>query len=107
MASAAGCINAQWKGALTFKGRKRRTPCALARLPARSIAALCAGNHGLGWLIVVGELANLALSRFGSKLLGHVLADPQQRRHRPLPYRYGGLHGLAAHLQKPGGVGQA
>ena len=59
-------------------------------------------------LVVVGELAHLALSRFGGERLGHVLADAQQRRHRPLPYRHGGLHGLArAAFKRPGGVGQA
>ena len=53
MASAAGCIRAQWKGALTLSGTKRRTPCALASRAARSIAALvpeitaCVGSLSL------------------------------------------------------------
>ena len=40
IASAAGCISAQWKGALTLSGMKRRTPCALASSAARSMAVL-------------------------------------------------------------------
>ena len=32
---------------------------------------------------------------------------PDQRGHRPLAHRHGALHGLAAQLQQPGGVGQA
>ena len=51
--SAAGCISAQWNGAETLSGMKRRTPCFLASSPARSMAVLapeittCVGSLSL------------------------------------------------------------
>ena len=65
-----------------------------------------AGDHGLRRLIVVGKLTDLALGRLGRQLLGHLLADAQQCRHGAMAERHGGLHGLAAQLQEPGGVAE-
>ena len=107
MASAAGCISAQWNGALTLSGMKRRTPCALASCAGAVDGALGAGDHRLRRLVVVGELAHLALRRLRGELLADLLADAQQRRHRTLPDRHGRLHGLTADLQQPRGIGHA
>ena len=107
MASAAGCISAQWKGALTLSGMKRRTPCALASCAARSMALLapeitaCVGSLSLAsWHTSPCAASAASFSR-------HLLADAQQRRHRALPDRHGRLHGLAADLQQPRGIGDA
>ena len=96
MASAAGCISAQWKGALTLSGMKRRTPCALASCAARSMALLapeitaCVGSLSLAsWHTSPCAASAASFSR-------HLLADAQQRRHGALPDRHGRLHGLAA-----------
>ena len=88
MASAAGCISAQWKGALTLSGMKRRTPCALASCAARSMALLA--PEMTAW---VGSLSlaswHTSPSRgLGGELLGHLLADAQQGRHRALADRH-------------------
>ena len=89
-------------------GMARLMPLALAISAARSIASFDAGDHHLARRIVVGDDADAALGRgflrhgFGGFDLG---AD--QRGHRALAHRHGGLHRLAARFQKPRRIGQA
>ncbi len=89
IASAAGCISAQWKGAETGSSSARLAPFALAISTARSTARLVARDHNLRRVVVVGRLADLALRR----LLGHrargrrsrAPAAPPWRQRRPAP----------------------
>ncbi len=66
---------------------------------------LVARDHHLGAAIVVGRIADLALSRLAGDLQGGVEFEPEQRRHGALPDRHGALHGIAANPQQPGRIG--
>ena len=67
---------------------------------------LVAREHYLGRLVVVGHLADVALRRRRGDLARGVDADAEQRRHRALPDRHRGLHGLTSELQEPRSVGE-
>jgi hypothetical protein len=53
--SCAGCISAQWKGALTGSITARRAPLALAQGRSSFHGRQCAGNHGLPRRVQVGS----------------------------------------------------
>ena len=78
MASAAGCMSAQWNGALTFSIMARLAPYFLAASPARSTAALRAADDHLARIVVVGDLADLALGGLGNGL-GRALGAGRRR----------------------------
>ena len=107
MASAAGCISAQWKGAETGSSMARLAPFALAISTARSTAALSPGHDHLAAAIVVRRLADLALRGLRGDRRGRVEVEPEQRRHGAGADRHRLLHGAAADAQKPRGVGNA
>ena len=58
MASAAGCIKAQWKGAETGSSIARRAPFVAGDVHRPLDGLLGAGNHHLAAAIVVGGLAD-------------------------------------------------
>ena len=64
-----------------------------------------ARDHDLGAAIVVGRIADLALSRLAGDFEGHVVFEAEKRGHGALPHRNGVLHGIAADPQKPGRIG--
>jgi hypothetical protein len=65
-----------------------------------------AGQHDLRRLVVVGDLADVALGSSFGHLAGGIDADAEQRRHGALADGNRRLHRLAAQLEKPGGVGE-
>ena len=92
IASAAGCISAQWKGALTGSSSARFAPFALAISTARSTAALSPRHHHLPRIVVVRRLAHLPLRRLRRHRLHRRQVEPEERRHRPHPHRHRLLH---------------
>ena len=105
MASAAGCMRAQWKGAETVSITARLAPFVLGDRDGALDRRLVAGDHDLGAAIVVGRIADLALRRLAGDLEGRVEFEAEQRRHGALPDRHGALHGIAADPQKPRRIG--
>ena len=105
MASAAGAIRAQWKGADTGEhdgalralSRRKRDGALDRRLVAR--------NHDLGAAIVVRDVADLPLRGLARDLGGRGLVEAEQRRHGADPDRRRALHGLAADAEQTGGIG--
>ena len=67
---------------------------------------LVAGQHDLRRLVVVGDLADVALRGASATLRAGVDADAEQRRHGTLADGNGRLHGLAAQFQQPRRVGE-
>ena len=107
IASAAGCISAQWNGALTGSSTARRAPNFGASATARSIAVLVPRDHHLARRIVVGGFAYFALGGGLGQLLRLAEIGAEQRRHGALADRHRLLHGPAAHLEQPRGIGEA
>ncbi len=100
IASAAGRISEQWNGADTGSGTARRTPKRLADFRHAVERGLVARQHDLCRLVVVGDLAHLALAGCFGDRPGDIDTDAEQRRHGALADRNSSLHGLAAQLQK-------
>ena len=106
--SAAGCISAQWNGALTGSSTARRAPNFGASATARSIAVLGAGDHHLAGCIVVGSLRRLRPSAAAlASSCACVEISAEQRRHCALADRHRLLHGATSGLEQPRGVGKA
>src|SRR3972149_6123887 len=93
IASAAGCIRAQWKGALTGSSTARRAPKFGAKLPARSTGPLAPEIHPLPRRIVIGGFAPLAFGGGLRELLRLGEIGAEQRRHRPFAHGHRLLHG--------------
>ncbi len=106
MASAAGCIRAQWKGAETASITARLAPFAFAMLNGALDGRLVAGDDDLPAAVVVGDLADLALRSLARHLARGLDIEAEQRRHGALPDRHGALHGVAADAQEPRRVGE-
>ena len=104
IASAAGCISGQWKGALTGSSMPRLAPLGLGHLDGALDGFLVAAHHDLPAAIVVGDGDDLAERRLLAGLLGRLELDAEQGRHRADADRDRLLHRLAAQLQKPRGV---
>ena len=107
MASAAGCISAQWKGALTGSSTARRAPNFGAKPTARSIAVLAPEiTTWPGALSLAASHTSPSAAALG-QLLGLAEIGAEQRRHRPFAHRHRLLHGAAACLEQPRRIGEA
>ena len=96
IASAAGCISAQWNGALTGSSSARLAPLRLGDLDRPLDRRPVARDHHLRRVVVVRRLADPALrGRLGRHRLDGGEVEPEQRRHRPLAHRHRRLHRLA------------
>ena len=95
------------KGGADVEWQEAAHAVRLGELGGSVDGGLGAGNDGLRRLVVVGELACLALRSLRGQLLGRLLADAQQRRHGTLADRHCRLHSLAARLQETGSIGHA
>ena len=94
MASAAGCISAQWNGALTGSSTARRAPNFGASSTARSIAVLAPQiTTWPGALSLAASQTSPSAAALASSWLGEIGAE--QRRHRPFADRHRLLHGAA------------
>ena len=106
IASAAGAMSAQWKGAETGSSMARFTPRSRGEAERPLHRAPGAGNHHLPAAVVVGGLDHLALA-LGR--LGGGVADgarlfeigAEQGGHGALAGGHRPLHRLAAQLQQP------
>ena len=108
IASAAGCISAQWNGAVTGSSIARLAPLALAISIARSTAALSPEITTWPAAVVVGDLADLALRRLGARPpRAASRSSPSSAAIAPVADRHGLLHGLAADPQQARRVGDA
>ena len=94
--SAAGCISAQWNGALTGSSTARRAPNFGARADGALDRCLGARDHHLARRIVVGGFADFAVGRGLGELLRLVEIGAEQRRHRAFAHRHRLLHGATA-----------
>ena len=109
IASAAGCINVQWKGADTGNSSARLAPFDFGERHGALDRGCGSGDHDLSAAVVVGGLAN----RSGQIKLACRLErdcgdfgeiEPEDRGHRALADRNRLLHGLSADAQQPRGV---
>ncbi len=110
IASAAGAISAQWKGAETGSSMARFTPLRLGDLDRPLDRAPVAGDHHLAAAIVVGRLDDLSRPSGPSAASAqisprHVQFGAEQGRHGALAGGHRLLHRLAAQPQQPRGVG--
>ena len=105
MRSAAGCMSAQWKGALTGSGTARRMPCSGASFTARSIADFVPLITICPWRIIVRDLGDFAFGGGCGETLSRFDLGPEKSEHRALPWRHGLLHGLSAQAQQLRGFG--
>ena len=102
MTSAAGCINAQWKGAETDSMMARRLPFALAISIARSTAALSPEMTTCLAAVIVRGLTYLDPARL--RQLPRPLASksrPSSAAMAPSPDRNGLLHRAATNAHQP------
>src|SRR5262249_8512855 len=105
IASAAGCISAQWKGAETDSIMARRAPISFAISTPRPTARLHDGDHDLSATIVVGSLANLALRSLRRNRCRLIEVEAKQCRHGADADRHCLLHRATADAQEARGVG--
>ena len=80
--SSAGCISAQWKGALTCSGITRLAPRALARSPARATAAACPAITTWPGRVEVGRADHLAVGRLVAGRAHRRRVEAEHRGHR-------------------------
>ena len=104
MASAAGCISGQWKGAETGSIIARFAPRALAISMARSTAAFSPDNTTWAPPLSLAA-AQMPHRRFGGDRFRLVEFEPDKRRHGADADRHRLLHGAAANAQEPRRVG--
>ena len=105
MASAAGRISEQWKGADTCSIIARFTPRALAISTARSTASFSPDSTTWPPPLSFAAAHTPTLAASAAIGLGHGELDADQRRHGADADRHGLLHGAAAHAQQPRRVG--
>ena len=87
IASAAGCIREQWKGALTGSSMPRLAPFRLGRLDGPLDRRLVAADDHLAAAIVIGHRTTLALGGLGTgshaPVRARCRAGPPSRRPQP------------------------
>ena len=91
------------------RDRQQHRPLGAARLGDLNRAlhsGLVARHDHLGRVIVIGGLANLALSGLGRDLHRRFKPHTQEHRHGTDADRHGLLHGPPAHAQQPRSIGQ-
>ena len=103
--SAAGCINAQWKGADTCSNMARLAPLALAISTARSTAALSPDTTTCPAPLSLAAWQTWPCAASAGDRHGRVVVEPEQRRHGADADRHRLLHRLPARAQQPRGVG--
>jgi len=98
IASAAGCISAQWNGADTGSSIARRAPFPLAISTARSTRPCRPNDNCLRRCRLPSD--TLALRGLRGDRRSGIELKPDERRHRAGPDRHRGLHGAAANTQQ-------
>ena len=104
IASAAGCISAQWNGAETGSIIARFTPCAFAISTARSTADFSPDNTTCPPPLSLAAAQTPAPVGVGGNRFGVVEFNPDKRGHGANADRHRLLHGAATNAQKPGRV---
>ena len=106
--SCAGCISAQWKGALTGSITARRAPLALADCRRFLHCGQCAGDDRLSGRVEVGGRDHQSCFRCGVAQASATARriERQNCRHRALACGNGQLHCAAACLHRPHSIGK-
>ena len=103
IASAAGCIKAQWKGADTGSSMARRAPLAFAISVARSTASLAPETTTWPGALSFATSHTFPVAAAASAAAAAAAAgiEAEQSRHRAFARRDRFLHRLAAQPQQP------
>ena len=105
MASAAGSRRRQWKGALTGRGNDSPGAVRFRGLRCALDGGAGAGKDDLAGRVIVGDLADLALRRFGGYRLRGFEFEAEHGDHGAFADGDRLLHRLAAAAQQARGVG--